>query len=132
MADERGINMKAAAAAIAASLLIAGCGESAPSVDTAAINIVVKKVQEIAVKICSFLPTDESVVNIIKASSTGETAYGIAKAICDAVTKADTEGAPDNAAGKNQCPMVQGVCIEGEFVAPAPGVPGSDHPKDSQ
>jgi hypothetical protein len=118
MADERGINMKPIAAALAAAIIVAGCGQT--SVDTTAIDIVVQKVQEIAVKICSFLPTDESVVNIIKASSTGETAYGIAKAICDAVTKADTEGAPDNAAGRSQCPMVKGVCIEGEFVPPTP------------
>ena len=115
--------MKAFAASIVAAVMLAGCGQTTPSVDSEALAVVIKKVQEIAVQICSFLPTDETVVHIIKASSTGETAYGIAEAICKAVTAADTEGAPDNMAGKQQCPMVAGVCIEGQFV------PGSDQPK---
>ena len=80
--------MKALAASIAAAVMLVGCGQTTPSVDTEALHVVIKKIQETAVKICSFLPTDTTVVAIIKASSTGETAYSIASAICNAVTSA--------------------------------------------
>ena len=112
--------MKAIAASIAAALMLAGCGQTTPSVDSEALSVVVGKIQKTAVEICKFLPTDETVVKIITASAPGETAYTIAEAICKAVMAADTEGAPSNAAGRAQCPMTAGVCIEGQFVTEAP------------
>ena len=113
--------MKRAAFAIA--LFVAGCGPTTPTIDEAAIDAVVAQVKGHTIEICQYLPTNETVVNIITASSPViEGAYNIAKAICDAVT-ADTGSLMDpaqmgtsRAGDKTTCPMVNGVCIEGQWI----------------
>ena len=85
----------------------------------------VAQVQALTVQICSFLPTVQTVTDIIAAASPAvKGANAIAKAICDAVTAnpaavqpalfiAEEETTPDK-----PCPEVNGVCIKGEFVLP--------------
>jgi hypothetical protein len=107
-------------------LLLAGCGETAPSVDTTALQVVVKKIQDLTVKACSFMPANSSVVELIAASDPlAMTAVKLANAICAAVTKPATPTTADPAlfglfekAAPAPCVMVNGVCVEGAFVQP--------------
>lgn len=69
----------------------------------------VAKVRALTEKICAFLPTASSVAAMLAANNpavSGVTA--IANAICEAVSRKSM--APDAA-----CPMVNGVCVEGDF-----------------
>jgi hypothetical protein len=87
-------------------LLLLGCG-------TGSLDSQVKDVQAAAVKACGFLPTASSVAAILSAGNpavTGVTA--VATAICAAVTKV----APQARGLEQECPRVNGVCVEGEFV----------------
>ena len=94
-------------------LLLLGCG-------TGSLDSQVKDVQAAAVKACGFLPTASSVAAILSAGNpavTGVTA--VATAICAAVTKvcaAVTKVAPQARGLEQECPRVNGVCVEGEFV----------------
>ena len=103
-------------AVLVVALPLAGCGVMTPTVDSEAVAVVVAQVQAAAVKICSFLPTDGTVVEIVKATQGGETVLAIANAICKAVTASPTVGA----LGGNTapCPVVAGVCVEGQFIDP--------------
>lgn len=79
------------------------------------------QVQKYTVEICSFLPTQETVVSIIKASPASTTIYNIALAICSAVTANPTGVQPALFIADEKpanCPEVNGVCIKGEFVEP--------------
>ena len=113
-------------------LLLTGCGPSFPTIDSEALNAAMAQVRGHTVAICQYLPTNESLIGILTASHpVTETAYNIAKQICDAVTASVPAVNPAQMGEKrqgeeNQCPMVRGVCITGRFVdedtqpAPAP------------
>jgi hypothetical protein len=68
-------------------------------------------VREVTVELCGFLPTVETVVNLIAANPVSTTAVMIAKKICAAVS-------PDNGTAKTSLrkPTVDGVEIEGEWI----------------
>jgi hypothetical protein len=116
--------MKPIAASIAASLLVAGCGPSFPTIDSQALAEAVAQVQKHTVQICSYLPSNNSVVGILTASNPiVETAFAIATQICEAVTATvppitPTQMQEPKRGDQNQCPMVRGVCIEGQFIQP--------------
>lgn len=111
--------------AVLAVLLLTGCGfETGQSIDTTALNVVVQKVQDLTVKACSFLPASKSVVAIIAAADPlAMSAVAIADAICAAVTASPAAPSSDPAIfgfGKSEpgpCPMVEGVCVEGQFIS---------------
>lgn len=109
--------------AIAAVILpLAGCGPSFPTIDSQALSEAVAQIQKHTVQICAYLPTNNSVVGILTASNPiVETAYNIAKQICDAVTATVPPLEPAQMGEKRlgeerQCPMVRGVCIDGQFL----------------
>lgn len=81
-----------AACALAASLLISACATTSSSDQTA----IVQEVKDIASKVCSFLPTATTVLNIINLGDpTLSNAQSIAQAICDVVdAKSVRAGAP--------------------------------------
>jgi hypothetical protein len=131
--------MKRLAALILAAPLV-GCGPSFPTIDSAALSEAVAQVRGHTVKICSYFPTNETVVNILTTNDVLETAYNIAKQICDAVTEQVPPLEPaqmgqGKLGEKNECPMVRGVCIEGRFLkpeaqaAPAPAAPPNGTPQ---
>jgi hypothetical protein len=113
-------------------LLLTGCGPSFPTIDSSALSEAVAQVRGHTVKICSYFPSDDSLISILTASNAVlESAYNLAKQICDAVTASVPAVAPaqmgeTRQGDQNQCPMVRGVCITGRFVdqpqqeAPAP------------
>lgn len=90
------------AAALAAGLSGCATGGGSGSVDVSA-------VQQDAVKICGFLPTAETILNIF---ASGNTVYVsasiIANAICAAVTA--------KSARRGSAPTVNGVVVHGTFV----------------
>jgi hypothetical protein len=110
--------------AIGATLLLTSCGPSFPTIDSSALAEAVSKVQNETVKICSYLPSNNSVVSILTSFHPAlETAYAIANQICTAVTATAPPVNPaqlgeKRAGDEQQCPMVRGVCIEGQFVKP--------------
>jgi hypothetical protein len=95
-------------------IALPSCGQSA--------STVVQQIQEKAVAICSFLPSQQSVLEIVKATTNIDVAV-IAGAICDAVLAwADKGEAPVGTpmmgllAAPEGCPRVNGVCVSGTFV----------------
>lgn len=95
---------------LVALLSLAGCGG-----ETGSLMDNVKAVQAATTKACSYLPTVASVSAMLTANN--PTVIGvsaIAGAICNAVTK------PPNVLGlkAEECPEVNGVCVEGDFVDP--------------
>lgn len=114
--------MKPVAASLGAVLLLTGCGPSFPTIDSQALAEAVAQVQKHTVQICQYLPTNNSVIGILTASNPIiETAFNIAKQICDAVTATVPPLAPAQMGEKRlgddrQCPMVRGVCVEGQFI----------------
>jgi hypothetical protein len=116
--------MKPIAASVVASLFLTGCGPSFPTIDSAALAEAVSQVQKHTVQICSYLPSNNSVVSILTASNPiVETAFAIATQICNAVTATvppvtPTQMQEPKRGEANQCPMVRGVCIEGQFIQP--------------
>jgi hypothetical protein len=114
-------------ALIAVVLPLAGCGPSFPTIDSQALAEAVAQVQAHTVQICQYLPTNNAVIGILTASNPiVETAYNIAKQICEAVTETVPPLAPAQMGEKRlgderQCPMVRGVCIDGQFVKPKDG-----------
>jgi cation transport ATPase len=89
---------------IAGVMFLAGCSPQ--------VNDNVTKVVEASKQICSFVPTDATVVALIKVMG-GESAHAIATAICNAVT---AQAGVDTRSMEKECPKVKDVCIEGEFV----------------
>jgi hypothetical protein len=113
------------------ALALPACGESA--------SVVVQKIQDKSVQICSFLPSQQSVLELVKAASNVDVGV-IATAICNAVTAwaakgeevpatpelLKNEAAPaaakliliedEKKPEKEDCPRVNGVCIAGTFV----------------
>lgn len=116
--------MKPVAASIVAALLVTGCGPSFPTIDGAALAEAVAQVRGHTIKICSYIPSDESVIAILTTSvPVLETALKVAQQICDAVTASVPPVSPAQMSeprrgDANQCPMVRGVCITGQFVPP--------------
>jgi hypothetical protein len=111
------------------ALSLPACGNSA--------SAVVQKIQDKSVAICSFLPSAQSVLELVKATTNVDVNV-IAKAICDAVTAWAAKGEPIPATPelieynpisaapklilaveeekKEDCPRINGVCIAGTFV----------------
>jgi len=116
--------------AFVAVLLLTGCSmETGQSVDTTALNAVITKIQSYTKQICSYIPTDGTVKQILASiDPLAESAYNIAAQICKAVT-AEAPGASPTILGDEgkaeSCPMVAGVCIEGAFV------PKDEAPKEN-
>jgi hypothetical protein len=131
-----------------AVLTLPACGDSA--------SVVVQKIQDKSVQICSFLPSSQSVLELVKAASNVDVAV-IAGAICNAVTawaakgeeipatpellKNDAAPAPakliliedEKKPEPDDCPRVNGVCIAGTFVdkegKPVEQPPAADGPQ---
>lgn len=105
------ISLISMAAAAVAGLMLAGCTTTDPSTGE---TIAVTDVQSAAKAACRFLPTAETVADII---ATGDsrlsTASAIARAICAALD-------PQTPAGimtlYKAAPTLNGVVIRGEFV----------------
>jgi hypothetical protein len=116
--------MKPITASVVATLFLTGCGPSFPTIDSAALAEAVAQVQKHTVQICSYLPSNNSVVSILTASNPiVETALAIATQICTAVTATVPPLSPaqmqePKRGEQSQCPMVRGVCIEGQFLQP--------------
>lgn len=93
------------------SPLLVGCGGGELTLS--------EKVAEVRAKtteICSYLPTVNSVAAMISAANPAVVTVGaIAQAICNAVTN------PQQSLLKSECPTVNGVCVEGEFIDPKKG-----------
>jgi hypothetical protein len=101
--------------ALALSVALGSCGTTGGSV-TITVNDVVAKVQAIAVKVCGFLPTASTVINIVSAGSPiAATAESIAQSICAAVSAVPKLGARLSGAAPPVI-MVNGVQVHGRFV----------------
>jgi hypothetical protein len=112
-------------------LLLTGCGPTFPTIDGVALREAVAQVQAATVQACQYLPTNETVVAILTTGEVLETAYNIARQICDAVTETVSAVGPaqmqePRLGDADQCPMVRGVCVEGRFIAPKQ----SDRPQE--
>lgn len=84
-----------------AALLLAGCDKSTGKLDLTG-------AQNLAVQICGFLPTAQTVANIFATGSPAlDTASEVATAVCQAVNT------PRSAGTK---PIVAGVVVEGQRV----------------
>jgi len=98
--------------ALCAVLMLSSCGANQ-----------VEQVRAYTVQICRFLPTVASVTAIINAANPNAAgAMHIATAICAAVSQESSiiwtpSIMPVQDAPKD-CPKVNGVCVEGEFVDP--------------
>ena len=106
------------------TLFLAGCqylpgfptgGESTEPIESPYAETI-QRIQEHAVKFCSFLPTYASVLAMLTAQDPTVTgALNIATAICDAVTSKPHSLMSDYYT-KESCPKVNGVCIDGDRV----------------
>lgn len=92
-----------------ASLMLAGCASTGGAVQTT--TTIVADVQKIAVAVCSFEPTVNTILSIVSLGNPlVATAEGIANAICAAVT-------PKAMLSKRATPPnVYGVPVHGRFV----------------
>lgn len=101
----------------ALAVSLAGCGVLFPSNEGEDANTVI----EYAVQLCSFRPALESVQAILAAQNPLVTgAFNVALAICTAVSPSKSQGLLDvQPASPEDCPKVNGVCVEGEFVPEA-------------
>lgn len=87
--------------------LLAGCAGT-PN------NGGVKEVQDMAAKICRFVPTFQTVTDIfLSGSAVASTALSVASAICNAVT---INPLADGPGAKNYKPTVAGVRVKGSFI----------------
>jgi len=92
------------APALALAITVGGCAT------TGTPSSIVAEVQAIATQVCAYVPTAETVLNILGAGIPGLTnATAIADAICKAVTK------PTARRGASR-PTVAGVAVRGHFV----------------
>lgn len=99
-----------AVAALCGSILLGGCattGGPGGGIDLAALAA---QVQQITTQACRFLPTAQTVANIVSAGFAAQP-FAIANAICAAVT-----APPTVARGKVAPPHVGGVVVRGRFV----------------
>jgi hypothetical protein len=108
--------------ACALSLSLAACattslpgpsGSPAPTAGGSNAGAIVSQVQSATVAACKFLPTAQTVLNIVS-TFTDVSALGpvasVAQAICNAVA------APPGRLGRRGTPRVHGVAIKGRFV----------------
>jgi len=80
------------------------------------LSVTVQRVQDKTVEICSYMPTSQSVLDILKAGGpTTQVPFAIATAICDAVLQWQQANRMKTAIAQD-CPRVNGVCVEGTFV----------------
>jgi hypothetical protein len=105
---------------ILAGLFLMSCDKSA--------SVTVQAVQEQAVKICNFLPSQQSILDIIKATGPAQsTAIVIAEEICKAVVAWSEQQKSSGGVGAAEapsamplsvegCPKVADVCVGGVFV----------------
>lgn len=99
------------------ALVLGGC-PSITTNPTPQLNI--QSVQSIAVAACAFLPTADTVANLIAANVPAlNTAEAIAAAICAAVVP--KAGAPRLSVPPSAAPTVDGVVIYGGFTNGRPG-----------
>lgn len=106
------------------ALALGGCASNPPptpsaplpSTGNAQIDQVVSQAQQIAINICKFKPTADTVAGIFfSGNPIYQTASGIASAICAAVNPSTAKmGA--RRGGPLAAPTVAGVRIEGQFV----------------
>jgi hypothetical protein len=88
----------------------------------------IDEIREKAVAICGFAPTLSSVSQIL-ANPGLTSAAAIAQAICDAVTAKPPVGLYGNMyPQETDCPKVNGVCVEGDFVEK----PKEEKPKEEK
>ena len=80
----------------------------------------VQLVIDYAVQLCNFKPKVESVLAMVSAPNpTVVGAFQIAMAICTAITPSQSQGLMSvPPTDSDDCPKVNGVCIEGDFVPP--------------
>ena len=91
-----------------AALALGGCTAAQQQTEAQ----VIAEIQQDAVLACSFLPTVNTVANILAAGVPGlSVASSVAQAICSSVTAATTAGA----LRANAAPTVAGVVIHGRF-----------------
>jgi hypothetical protein len=77
----------------------------------------VEEIRLATARLCGFLPTVATVVNILALGRpTMLAATGVATAICVAITKKKQEQATGVAALLDTPPMIEGIVIEGEWV----------------
>ncbi len=96
-------------AGLAASL--AGCASVPGSLPTQG---GIKDIQNAAAQICRFVPTAQTVANILLSGNmTVSTVLGIATSICNAVT---INPLADGPGAKNYKPHVNGVLVRGTFI----------------
>ncbi len=94
--------------AVAASLLLGGCATT--GTDTKSL---IEQVRQAAVSVCGFLPTVDTVAQIILAANPAYmTASAIANGICAAVATIP----PQLSAKRRGVPVVAGVVVHGRFV----------------
>lgn len=92
----------------AAVLVLAGCSVTRQQADAK-----VKDVQDATARVCSFIPTVQTVLDIfLSKSNVYQSAGAIAGAICTAVTTNPMSEGP----GGRQPPKVNGVVVRGWFV----------------
>ncbi len=109
--------------------LLVSCGPTTPNIDSGALAVAMAKVRGFTVQICNFIPDDSSLTQILTASNPiVEGAYRIAQAICAQVTETipplnPAQMGQERLGDGRQCPMVNGVCIEGRFIEKEKGTP---------
>ncbi len=97
--------------ALAVAFGLAGCASTPSSLPTQG---GIKDIQNAAVQICRFVPTAQTVANILLSSNmTVATVLGIATSICNAVT---INPLADGPGAKNYRPHVNGVPVRGTFI----------------
>jgi len=97
-------------------LMLSGCGLWKSEMT---IPEKVAAVREKAVELCGYLPKADSVEHMLLASNpVSQTVEAVANAICNAVVAWQKQhgAAPSVSALTDDCPRVNGVCVEGEFV----------------
>jgi hypothetical protein len=90
---------------LAAALVVSSCASLR---EPGGLDALIKQVQSITQQACAFIPTAQTVANILAAGQLNG-AFVIANAICAAVV------APPDAT-RRRAPMVSGVPVNGSFV----------------
>lgn len=96
----------------------------------------VQQVVDFAISLCSFSPKVEAVAAMLAAPNPTVTgAFQIALAICTAVSPLQGQGLvyqPKTGFGDGECPKINDVCVEGEFVEPKPDPVPEPEKKDGE
>lgn len=96
---------------VAAGLILGGCASTG---DRPSFENIVSQTQNIAVRVCSFLPTANTILEILSVGSPAlSTASAIANAICAAVV---TESRQVRRGTSPKVATVGGVVVRGKFV----------------